>query len=73
VNPSLLSVSYARETQRRDELEAAIADWRRSHGEEHVRDRRYALALIAADRARSALRRAEVAAAIRRNALRRAA
>jgi hypothetical protein len=73
LNPSLLSVTYAREAQRRDELEAAIADWRRSTGPQHATDRRWALALIAAERARSALRRAEVQAAIRRNALRRAA
>jgi hypothetical protein len=73
VNPSLLSVAYAREAQRRDELEAAIADWRRSTGPEHARDRRYALAMLAAERARRDLRRAEVAAAIRRNTRRRAA
>jgi hypothetical protein len=73
LNPSLLSVTYAREAQRRDELEAAIADWRRSIGPQHVRDRRYALALIAAERARRDLRRAEVAAAIARNARRKAA
>jgi hypothetical protein len=73
LNPSLVSVTYAREAQRRDELEAAIADWRHSRGEEHVRDRRWAMALIAAERARMALRRAEVQAAITRNALKRAA
>jgi hypothetical protein len=61
------SVAEARAIQRDAELAEAIADWRHSHGEEHVRDRRYALALIAAERARSALRRAEVQAAIRRN------
>jgi hypothetical protein len=73
MNPSLLSVAYAREAQRRDELDAAIADWRHSTGPQHVRDRRWALALIATERARQDLRRAEVQAAIARNTQRRAA
>jgi hypothetical protein len=67
LNPSLLSVAYAREAQRRDELEAAIGDWRRSTGPQHATDRRWAMAMLAAERARRDLRRAEVAAAIRRN------
>ena len=62
-----VSVSYAREQQRRDELDAAITDWRRSTGPQHARDRRWAMALIEVARVRRNLRRAEVAAAVNRN------
>jgi hypothetical protein len=68
-----VSVAYAREQQRREELEAAVADWRRSTGAEHARDRRWAMALIEVARVRRNLRRAEVAAAVNRNAMRREA
>jgi hypothetical protein len=68
MDPTLTSVSYAREWQRRDELEAAIADWRRSTGEVRARDRRYAMALLAAEHARRDLCRAEVHAAAQRAA-----
>ena len=71
MNPSLVSVAYAREQQRRDELEAAVADWRRSTGGQHARDRRWAMALIEVARVRRNLRRAEVQAAANRAAQRR--
>jgi hypothetical protein len=71
MDPSLVSVSYAREWQRRDELLAAIADWRSSTGAEHARDRRYAMCLLAAEHARRDLRRAEVKAAADRAAWKR--
>jgi hypothetical protein len=67
MDPSLVSVSYAREQQRTDELLAAIADWRASTGAVHIRDRRYAMCLLAAEHARRDLRRAEVKAAVNRN------
>jgi hypothetical protein len=66
-------VSLTREMQRTDELLAAIADWRASTGPQHGIDRRWAMALLAAARARRDLRRAEVQAAVARNTLRRAA
>jgi hypothetical protein len=68
MNPSLTSVSYAREQQRTDELLAAIADWRSSTGDQHRIDRRYAMCLLAAEHARRDLRRAEVHAAAQRAA-----
>jgi hypothetical protein len=68
MNPSLVSVDYAFEAQRRAMLLQAIADWAASTGAEHVRDRRYAMTQIAVAKARRALKRAEVAAAIRRAA-----
>jgi hypothetical protein len=72
MNPALVSVAYAREQQRTDELLAAIADWRASCGRpEHARDRRYAMCLLAAEHARRDLKRAEVKAAADRAAQRR--
>jgi hypothetical protein len=67
------SVAEARAAQRTEELLVAIDDWRASSGSQHVRDRRWAMALLAAERARRDLRRAEVATAITRNTRRRAA
>jgi hypothetical protein len=67
------SVAEARAIQRDAELAEAIADWRRSTGSQHATDRRWAMAMLAAERARSALRRAEVQAAINRNRRRLAA
>jgi hypothetical protein len=61
--------SLTREMQRDQELLAAIADWRASTGPQHARDRRYALALLAAERARRDLKRAEVQAAVAHNTL----
>jgi hypothetical protein len=71
MNPALTSIAYAREQQRRDELEAAVADWRRSTGPQHARDRRWAWSLLAVARARRDLRRAEVQAAAQRTAAKR--
>ena len=61
-------------TQQRDAiLLEAIADWRASYGHEsHGRNRRYAMRLLAAERARRNWRRAELLAAHSRN-IRRAA
>jgi hypothetical protein len=73
MNPALVSVAYAREQQRTDELLQAIADWRSSTGPEHARDRRYAMCLLAAEHARRDLKRAEVQAAVNRARMRRAA
>jgi hypothetical protein len=67
------SVAEARAIQRDAELAQAIDDWRASTGPQHARDRRWAMALLAAERARRDLRRAEVAAAVNRNAMRRIA
>lgn len=44
----------------------ALADWRTSTGAAHVRDRRWAMALLAVERTRRDLRRAEVRAAVQR-------
>jgi predicted secreted protein len=67
-------VSLTREMQRDQELLEAVADWRASCGHEsHARDRRYAMLLVAAERARRDARRAELAAAVNRAAMRRAA
>ena len=71
MNPSLTSVAYAREMQRRDELLTAIADWAASTGAEHAIDRRYAMALLEVARVRRNLRRAEVHAAAQRAARKR--
>jgi predicted secreted protein len=52
--------------QRDAELLEAVADWRASCGHEsHARDRRWAMRLLAAERARRDARRAELAAATR--------
>jgi hypothetical protein len=66
-------VSLTREMQRTDELREAIAYWRDSHGEARGRDRRYAMRLLVAERLRRAARRAKLAAAVNRAAMRRAA
>jgi hypothetical protein len=50
--------------QRTDELLAAIADWAMSHAAERSRNRRWAMRLLAAERARRDERRAEVQAAV---------
>ena len=68
-----LSVAYAFEQQRRDTLDAAIADWRRSTGPQHAIDRHYAMCLLAVEHARRDLKRAEVQAAADRAAMRRIA
>jgi hypothetical protein len=54
------SVAEARAIQRDAELAEAIDDWRHSRGEEHARDRRWAMRLLAAERARRDERRAEL-------------
>jgi hypothetical protein len=61
------SVAEARALQRTDELLEAIADWATSHAAERSRNRRWAMALLAAERARRDARRAEVAAAVNRS------
>jgi anti-sigma-K factor RskA len=54
--------SLTREMQRDAELAEAVADWRKSHS---AIDRRWAMRLLAAERARRSARRAELAAATR--------
>jgi hypothetical protein len=55
------SVAEARAIQRDAELAQAIDDWRASCGHEsHARDRRWAMRLLAAERARRDARRAEL-------------
>jgi hypothetical protein len=66
-------VALTREMQRDQELLAAIADWAMSHAAERSRNRRWAMRLLAAERARRSARRAELAAAVNRAAMRRAA
>jgi hypothetical protein len=61
MNPSLTSVALTREMQRDQELLEAVADWRASCGHEsHARDRRWAMRLLAAERARRDAHRAEL-------------
>jgi hypothetical protein len=66
-------VSLTREMQRDQELLEAVADWRASTGPQHGIDRRWAMRLLAAERARRDGRRAEVQAAVAHNQQRRAA
>jgi hypothetical protein len=66
-------VSLTREMQRDQELLEAIADWRNSHGVARVRERRYAMLLVAAERGRRNARRWILAAAVNRNQRRRIA
>jgi hypothetical protein len=66
-------VSLTREMQRDAELLEAIADWRNSHGVARVRERRYAMLLVAAERGRRNVRRWMLAAAVNRNQRRRIA
>jgi hypothetical protein len=61
--------SLTREMQRDAELAEAVADWRASTGPQHGIDRRWAMRLLAAERARRSARRAELAAAVNRNTL----
>jgi hypothetical protein len=68
---SIYSAAEAREIQRKEDLFEAIADWAASTGEQHARDRRWAMALLEVARVRRNLRRAEVAAAANRAAQRR--
>jgi hypothetical protein len=58
-------VSLTREMQRDQELLEAVADWRASTGPQHGIDRRWAMRLLTAERARRDARRAELAAATR--------
>jgi hypothetical protein len=60
-------VALTREMQRDQELLEAVADWRNSHGVARVRERRYAMLLVAAERGRRNARRWILAAAITRN------
>ena len=59
--------TFTYQLQRDTTLLDAIADWCSSTGEEHARDRRYAMRLLAAERARRDWRRAELQAAVRRS------
>jgi hypothetical protein len=60
-----VSVTFA--MQQQDMLLEAIADWSDSTGAERGRNRRYAMRLLAAERARRDWRRAELRAATLRN------
>ena len=62
-----LSVARAVELQRTEMLLTAIADWRRSTGAQRGIDRRYAMRLLAAERARREAGRAELHAAATRS------
>jgi hypothetical protein len=65
MTPIPVSVAYA---QQRDEMLAdAIADWADSHGAERGINRRYALRLIIAERARRNWRRNELHTAAHAN------
>jgi membrane-bound ClpP family serine protease len=66
-------VALTREMQRDQELLEAVADWAMSHAAERSRNRRWAMRLLAAERARRDARRAELVAAITRNTRRLAA
>jgi hypothetical protein len=70
---SVYSATLTYQLQRDTTLLDAIADWCASTGEEHVRDRRYAMRLLTAERARRDWRRAELQAAARRSMLKAAA
>jgi hypothetical protein len=63
-------VSLTREMQRDQELLEAVADWRATHS---AIDRRWAMRLLAAERARRDERRAEVQAAVAHSQQRRIA
>jgi hypothetical protein len=59
--------AFTYQLQRDTTLLDAIADWCASTGAERGRDRRYAMRLLAAERARRDWRRAELLAAARRS------
>ena len=63
--PYPVSLTFA--MQQQDMLFEAIADWAASTGAERGRNRRYAMRLLAAERARRNWRRAELRAATLRN------
>ena len=60
-------VSLTYQLQQQDMLLEAIADWSASTGAERGRNRRYAMRLLAAERARRNWRRAELRAATLRH------
>ena len=63
--PYPVSLTFA--MQQQDMLFEAIADWAASTGDERGRNRRYAMRLLAAERARRNWRRAELRAATLRH------